>query len=226
MKNPLLATVIGTIAGATLSSAAIVELSSGVTSVDLDFAALENAAGLVLQGTDNTVPAATGFAVGFPVNPRNAAEVPTNFTFDSPNFSPFAGTIEHTGTVSFGLGQGGVILGNFTIGFDASRVVGEASGFFVASTTGGLVSGLDAIIFDISGPVPAASASGLTLTGTEATGGAGLLVSPELAGVLGDENLAGALVGSARLDAAAIPEPAAILLSLLAVPALIGRRRS
>lgn len=223
MKHTQLVTIIGALTGASLSSAATVEVASGTTSVDLDFQALQAAAGLVLQSANNTVAPAAGFAVGFPVNSRDAAAFPTTFTFDSANFAPFAGTIEHTGTVTFLLGQDTITVGNFTIGYDMGRVAGEASGFFVESTTGGLADGLDAIMFDISGPVPGVTSSSLTITGTEATGGAGLLVSPELAGALGNAGLTGALVGSARVDA--IPEPSAVILSLLALPVFLRRRR-
>ena len=82
-------------------------------------------------------------------------------------------------------------LGNFTIGFDASRVSDTTSGFFVADTLS-----VNAPLFDISNPEI------LTLEdGQLVIDSADLLVSPELAGVLGDEELTGADVGDARIDA-------------------------
>lgn len=120
---------------------------------------------------------------------------------------------------------GGLVVGDFTIGFDGNRVDGGtgASGFFVASNTASLgPAGIDAILFDVGGPIPTTSTSSLTITGSEPTGGAALLVSPELAGVLGNAALTGATVGSARVDA--IPEPSTSLLGLLALPVLLRRR--
>ena len=82
-------------------------------------------------------------------------------------------------------------LGNFTIGFDASRVSDTTSGFFVADNVSAGIP-----LFDLSNPEMVESADG-TLT----ISGADLLVSPELADVLGDEDLIGADVGDARIDA-------------------------
>ena len=82
-------------------------------------------------------------------------------------------------------------LGDFTIGFDPARVSEDASGFFVADTLS-----VGAPLFDISNPEI------LTLEdGKLVIDSADLLVSPELAGVLGDEGLTGADVGDARIDA-------------------------
>lgn len=204
------------------STAAIVEVSGGATSVDLDTATLASV-GLNLTGANPTAPAAPNFAVGFDITGRTAGVLPTTFTYDSDAFAPFAGTIEHTGTVEFN--GGGLVVGDFTIGFDGNRVDGGtgASGFFVASNTASLgPAGIDAILFDVGGPIPTTSTSSLTITGSEPTGGAALLVSPELAGVLGNAALTGATVGSARVDA--IPEPSTSLLGLLALPVLLRRR--
>ncbi len=82
-------------------------------------------------------------------------------------------------------------VGDFSIGFDASRVSDDASGFFVADTFS-----VGAPLFDISIPEV------LTLEdGTLEISSADLLVSPELAGVLQNDDLAGADVGDARIDA-------------------------
>lgn len=83
-------------------------------------------------------------------------------------------------------------LGDFTIGFDESRVSDTASGFFVADTVS-----VDAPLFDISNPEVLSVEDGQLLIDS-----ADLLVSPELAAVLGDEGLTGADVGDARIDAA------------------------
>ena len=82
-------------------------------------------------------------------------------------------------------------VGDFSIGFDPARVSDDASGFFVADTIT-----FNAPLFDVGNP-GVLSAEGDTLLLDEAD----LLVSPELAGVLGNEALIGADVGDARIDA-------------------------
>ncbi len=203
--------------GLTSASAAIVEVGGGTTSVDLDLITLESV-GLVLAGANSSGTPAPNFIVGFPINSRTGGAIPTSFTYDSAVFEPFSGSLEHTGTVSFTSGANTLILGDFTIGYDSLRIDGGtgASGFFVESTTGAITDGLDAVLFDISGPSPATSLSELTITGADlGTGGAVLLVSPELAGLLGNAALTGAPIGSARVDALAIPEPSSAMLGLL-----------
>ena len=82
-------------------------------------------------------------------------------------------------------------LGNFTIGFDPARVSDDASGFFVADTLS-----VGAPLFDISNPEILTVEDGKLVIDS-----ADLLVSPELAAVLGDEGLTGVDVGDARIDA-------------------------
>ena len=224
MKKTLVTTVVISLASLSSASAVVVEVGGGTTSVDLDLMTLETV-GLTLTGADTTGTAEPNFIVGFPINSRTGGVIPTTFTYDSAAFAPFGGAIEHTGTVSFILGGNPLVLGDFTIGYDAGRVAGAASGFFVESTTGGITDGLNAILFDISGPTPATSLTELTITGGEPTGGAGLLVSPELAGLLGNNGLIGATVGSARVDALAIPEPSTALLGLVGLAFGMRRRR-
>ncbi|NJR62324.1 MAG: hypothetical protein HC769_28005 [Cyanobacteria bacterium CRU_2_1] len=83
-------------------------------------------------------------------------------------------------------------VGNFSIGFDASRVTNAASGFFVADTLGST----DTVLFDISTPGTLAVENGTLLLND-----ADLLVSPELATLLSNAALTGADVGDARTDA-------------------------
>jgi|GEM_PF-1434378 hypothetical protein len=193
-------------------------LDSGQTSVLLDLTTLESAAGLTLSGVSAKVitPGNLGpNSVAFPINPRNATAplFPTTFEYDSNDFlSTFSGTIEHEGSVFFN--NDTIEVGHFRIGFDGSRVGGDASGFFVESTVG-----LAAILFDVAAPsVLEALASGLTIQ-------ANLLVSPEFASVLQTAGLAasdltGAMVGSALIQANVIPEPAA--LTLMGMGVVVG----
>ncbi len=194
----------GLVAGLFVAPAAAraqVEVLGGRTSVVLDTATLEAAAGLVLSSVSPEVesPGSLPGSVAFPINARDASAplLPTSFTYDPNDFlGSFAGTIEHDGSVLFNADV--IEVGNFTIGFDPARagtLGGEASGFFVESTTG-----IAAILFDLRNPSlldPAAST--LTI-------GADLLVSPEFADVLEDAGLAGADVGDAQVDALALVE--------------------
>ena len=108
------------------------------------------------------------------------------------------GAIKHSGSVTFGLGEGEVTLGDFSIGFDVARVSETASGFFVADTLDdGL--GLE-VLFDVGVPGEV-SATSEELTVAEAD----LLLAPEFADALFLPDLAGADVGDTLIDAAAIP---------------------
>lgn len=175
------------------ASANTVEVVGGQTNVALDTELIEAATGLALSGVSDEViaPGTLEGSVAFPINARDAADLPTTFAYTLGDFgNTFSGTIEHTGSVFFN--DGTVEVGNFTIGFDAARagtLDGAASGFFVESTTG-----VAAILFDVAltGAVPAGDA--LTVSGD-------LLVSPEFAGFLGDPALAGADVGDALVEA-------------------------
>lgn len=190
------------------AKAATFVLESGVTSVFLDLPTLQSV-GLTLTGATGTVPpVSSDFLVGFTITPA------TNFTFTTDGgFAPVSGTIEHSGSVTF---NNALTVGNFSIGFDPARAIGSASGFFVQDT---ITTG--AALFDVAAPE--------TLSFSEQTLQlvlqADLLVSPELAGVLGNSALAGAEIGAASVNGAAVPEPATMLGALAAGGFLAARRR-
>lgn len=113
--------------------------------------------------------------MAFGINSRSGPPgLPTTFFYDSLSFVPFSGSIEHTGSVFFNSNT--VEVDNFSINYDASRVgtlSGEASGFYVKSTTG-----INAILFDVENPsLVQAGPADLTIE-------ADLLVSPEFGGFL------------------------------------------
>lgn len=211
----------GIIAAAVLgsaSSAMAVDVIGGQTSVALNFKALESAAGLTLSSVSGDVisPGDLPGSVAFGINSRS--DTPgTTFSYDPSDFlASFSGTIEHTGSVLFNADT--ISVGDFSIGFDASRIAGDASGFFVEST-----SGLAAILFDVAGP------SSLTATADELSIQADLLVSNEFATILLNEGLAssdltGVTVGEA-LVSATVPSPAAATLLGLGGLAAMRRRR-
>jgi hypothetical protein len=195
-------------------------LETGKTSVALDLGLLANV-GLVFEGVsdDVIVPGHIEDSVAFRINSRTATDPlrPTTFIYDSDNFLPFSGTIEHQGSVFFEGDPDPLEVGNFSIGFDDSRVVSSTtSGFFVESTVG-----LAAILFDIAPPTE------LTTSDSALTIGGDLLVSPELAGVLGNEELIYVDVGDALVEGRVpVPTTLALLAVGLAAAGGIGRRPS
>ncbi|MEO1187040.1 MAG: hypothetical protein AAFX46_21250, partial [Cyanobacteria bacterium J06636_27] len=170
-------------------------VESGVTSVFLDLPLLEEAAGLTLVGTDtDATPFSENFQVGFAITED------TDFSFAPVPFTPLGGTIEHSGTITLGLGGAEATVGEFSIGYDASRVSETASGFFVADTLEDAL-GLE-VLFDLSAPGTATvSGEDLEISGSD------LLLAPEVANALGLPDLAGADVGDARVDSEILPEP-------------------
>ncbi len=199
------------LAAGTASAGNIVGVIGGQTNVLLDTETL-SAVGLDLSSVSDDVIAPGNLgddSVAFPINPRDG-NLPTTFSYDPADFlGSFSGTIEHTGLVRFNADA--VTVGDFTIGFDAARAVGNNSGFFVESTNG-----IEAILFDIEAP------SQLDPGEETLVIAANLLVSPEFAAFLGDETLTGADVGDALVEAN-VPAPAAA--ALLACGGLAATRR-
>lgn len=208
------------ITAATGSALAVpVDVTGGQTSVLLDTATLSSAASLELSGVSAGVIAPGNLgdgSVAFGINARDAASLPTTFSYDSDDFlGTFGGTIEHTGSVFFN--DDAVEVGDFTIGFDAMRVGDDRSGFFVASTTG-----ISAILFDVANP------SSLSATASSLEIRADLLVSSEfaqflLANQLASADLTGADVGDALVQA--VPAPGGVALLGLGGLAAARRRR-
>ena len=171
-------------------------IQDGTTSVGLDTELLTEAAGLTLIDSADTVdPASEDFAVGFDITEES------DFAFtDEDGFAPLGGTIEHTGTVTFDSAAGDITVGDFSIGFDETRVSDTNSGFFVANTVEGVLPD-GAILFDVGMPESVEIVDGGLSLGT-----ADLLVANEFAGVLQETELAsadltGADVGDASVDA-------------------------
>ncbi|MDJ0904070.1 MAG: hypothetical protein QNJ55_35305 [Xenococcus sp. MO_188.B8] len=173
--------------------AAINTIDSGITSVFLDLPLLEEAAGLTLVSVDSEAePFSEDFQLGFAITED------TDFSFTSDPFTPLGGTIEHSGTITLALGETEVTVGEFSIGFDASRVSETASGFFVADTLEDPL-GLE-ILFDISAPgVVEVSEEQLEISDAD------LLLAPELVTALALPDLTGADVGDTRIDATITP---------------------
>jgi hypothetical protein len=209
-----------TVLGAAMSvagTAFAVDVTGGQTSVLLDTDTLSSAANLDLSSVSADVisPGTIPGSVAFGINSRTDTPA-TTFSYDPSDFlGTFSGTIEHMGSVFFNADS--VEVGDFSIGFDAARVGGDRSGFFVESTAG-----IAAILFDVSNPgVLDAQPSSLTI-------GADLLVSSEFAQFLLDNQLAssdltGADVGDALVEA--VPAPAGVALGAIALVGAARRRR-
>lgn len=217
MRSAQLVSVLGISLVAGSVGAQTVGVVGGLTSVALDFDTLAAAASLNLSGVSSDViaPGLLPDSVAFNINGRSAANLPTTFAYDPSDFlGSFSGSIEHTGSVFFN--DNTVEVGNFSIGFDAARAVGNASGFFVESTTG-----IAAILFDIGAP------STLNPGSQTLEINADLLVSAEFGSFLFDNglsasNLQGADVGDAFVFAA-VPAPGAG--GVLAIAGVFAARR-
>lgn len=218
MQNRILACGVA-LGVAAAASAQTIDVIGGQTSVLLDTATLSSAASLDLSSVSSDViaPGSLGAdSVAFGINPRDAMMLPTTFSYTE-GLGSFSGSIEHTGSVFFNMDS--VEVGNFTIGFDAGRVGGDRSGFFVESTTG-----IAAILFDVASP------DSLSATGDGLSIEADLLVSSEFATFLRDAGLAsadltGADVGDALVEGV-VPAPAsALLLGVAGLGAATRRRR-
>lgn len=193
---------------------------NSLTSVLLDTALLESL-GIFIESVDADVvaPGALGDAsVAFPI----VASSDFTFSFDTTDgLTPLSGEIEHIGELTFADAEtepqatspvAGLTVGDFAISVDSERATGNASGFFVADTVLDLDTdgAADVVpLFDIAldgGPNsnPAATVA-LADDAALQIAGADLLVSPELAGLLGDENLAGADVGDAQIETTVTP---------------------
>jgi hypothetical protein len=154
MKNVLASIALGLTALVGSTSAELVEVIGGQTNVVLDVGRL---AGLGVNITDligpvivpgNLDPTNPG-SVAFGINPRDAASLPTTFSYDPSDFlGTFSGTIEHAGAVEF---NDALVLGNFSIGFDANRpnLNPAFSGFVVRDNIG--FPGVT--VFDIGDPM-------------------------------------------------------------------------
>ena len=161
---------------------------SGTTSVSLDLPLLELAAGITFVDANTDGEAfSSEFQLGFPIIED------TDFSFETEPFAPVNGTIEHSGTVTLNLNDTEVTVGDFSIGFNASRVSDTTSGFFVSDTTEDVLN-LE-ILFDISAAPNVTTESGLTISEAD------LLVAPELADAIGSPILTGADIGDTRIDA-------------------------
>lgn len=195
------------------TQAATIQVEGGQTSVLFGNGALASLGLEITSVTPNVTGDLGPNSVAFGINPRNAIgdALDTTFIYDSPDFAPFSGAIEHTGRVQF---NDSIEVGDFTIRAADGRPAG-ASSFIVESTFG-----LNAILFDIANPIIEAFDNSLVIA-------ADLLVSPELAAALGNEAAAGADAGMALVvaNSTVVPIPAAVWLFGSGLLGMIGIAR-
>ena len=195
------------------TQAATIQVEGGQTSVLFGNGALASLGLEITSVTPNITGDLGPNSVAFGINPRNAIgdALDTTFIYDSPDFAPFSGAIEHTGRVQF---NDSIEVGDFTIRAAADRPT-DTSGFVVESTFG-----LEAILFDIANPIIEAFEDSLVIA-------ANILVSPELAAVLGNEAAAGVDAGMALVTAnsTVVPVPAAVWLFGPGLLGLVGIAR-
>jgi len=194
------------------ADAGVVFMVGGLTSVRLNYEALQTAAGLTFAGYTEAVivPGNLGpDSAGFVVTPPIAAEQPTTFSYDSDDwFATLTGTIGHRGSIVFN--EGAVVVGNFDIFFSEGA-------FRVADTVSGL-----GVLFDVEATSANATASSFVATGN-------LFVSSNLAQLLitlgfTEIDLTGALVGDALIEGfMVVPAPGAVV--AFAAAGLFARRR-
>lgn len=174
-----------------------IQVEGGETSVLFGNGALASLGLEITSVTPNVQGSLGPNSVSFGINPRNAIgdALDTTFIYDSPNFAPFSGAIEHSGRVQF---NGNIEVGDFTIRAVEGRPEG-ASGFVVESNYG-----LNGILFDIANPIVEAFDNSLVIA-------ADILVSPELAGILELPEAAGVDAGMALVvaNSTIVPIPAA-----------------
>jgi len=195
------------------AQATSIQVEGGQTSVLFGNGALASLGLEITSVTPNVKGALGPNSVSFGINPRDAIgdALDTSFRYDSPNFAPVSGAIEHSGRVQF---NGNIEVGDFTIRAAEGRPDGT-SGFVVESTYG-----LMGILFDIANPIIEAFDNSLVIAGD-------ILVSPELAGIL-EIDAAGVDAGMALVVAhsAIVPIPAAAWMfgSALGLLAWVRRR--
>lgn len=156
---------------------------------------IASAAGLTFTGAENTVePISDDFAVGFDISETS------DLLFNKDCcLTPIGGELDHTGTISFSSELGNITVGDFTIGFDASRQTDGRSGFFVQNTVERVLPD-GAILFDLGNPEFVDVGETEVSLGTSDLLVAGEFAHTLVATELAEADLTGADVGDAVIN--------------------------
>jgi hypothetical protein len=142
---------------------------------------------------------------------------PTNFNFDpAGSLSAHTGVIGLGGVNRFNTISGDLSIGDFTLGYDASRILGGGSGWVLNNNFAFPVAA-----FDLKNSVVSINtvASTISISGD-------LGISPEVAfGILSNPAAAGTDVGNFSFTANYVPEPSSALFLLGGLAPLALRRR-
>ena len=131
--------------------------------------------------------------------------------------APVSGTVETAGSISFTApASGSSSIGNIQLGFDATRVDADISGFFAESTTGGFTG----ILFDIGdGFSIVADETNFSFSDT-------IFLSDQFSTFLsGNPDAGGTPIGTFAINAVAVPEPTGIACCAFFGIAMTLRRR-
>lgn len=208
------------------SVAAPIAVTGGDTFVQIDVNVMRSI-GLSIDSVSGADLLKMPGFIAFGMNSQ-AADPATTFVFDSENFSPVSGAIQHTGSITFGGTPIGVVtLGDFEFSDYNSDPAGASRLVLRNTLFEDEVNNFP--IFDLAPVGGGPSETSLSYDDDSLSTDGPILVSPELAAFLGQPALAGAVAGSAKISAQAVivPEPSSLALALLAfvgVSVIIARQ--
>ena len=195
------------------SVAAPIAVTGGSTFIQLDVNVMR-ALDLSIESVSGADLLSMPGFIGLPMNSQEA-DPATTFVFDSENFSPSSGEIEHTGIITF---NGDNAVGNFEFAELEGRPAGTSG--FVLRTTLFPDPANNIPVFDIpafgGGPSDALLVYGEDFLNIDGP----ILLSPEMSFVLaGDLSLTGTVSGAVkqRAEGVLVPEPTSLALALLAL---------
>ena len=194
------------------SVAAPIAVTGGNTFLQIDVNVMR-ALGLSIDSVSGADLLSMPGFIGLPMNSQEA-DPATTFVFDSENFSPSSGEIEHTGIITF---SGDNPVGNFEFAELEGRPAGTSG--FVLRTTLSPNAEENVPVFDIpafgGGPSNAQLTYGEDFMNIDGP----ILLSPEMSVFLaGDTSLTGTVSGAVkqRAEGVLVPEPSSLALALLA----------
>ena len=199
-----LTTIVAIVISSSNCQAQLVPLGGGEVTLDFNEAVLGSVGISITSVSSDVVTSGPTFDVlTLDINSRDDAN-PTTFGYTVDTVAPVSGTVETAGSISFTApASGSSSIGNIQLGFDATRVDADISGFFAESTTGGFTG----ILFDIGDEFPVvANETNFSFSDT-------IFLSDEFSTfLLGIPDAGGTDIGTFAIEATAVavPEPAGL----------------